>query len=308
MPGIEILLCIVGAFYLFGGFVATRAALTAHFIDRAISAIGGEKPPRAEVMKSYWMIAAAVVILAGGASLLFLLDAAVWLFLASAAGQALYLLILAPRFFDAVDPPEAAGRRATINAFVIYLASTALVVWAWTAGKLVAVQDASWLALAIPAALVLAHVAYTVRTLARAPQASPFAGFHGAGADEERPDPAQSTRIKVMADYHCHPLWALDEEMYGDIAPEALDLSPELTRDLNAWAEAFTASLDPDDPAESRWSDEEAAAHEAMARPLAIRLARERPDRTVFVLEGEIGVVEVRADEELPPPRGGAGI
>ena len=84
--------------------------------------------------------------------------------------------------------------------------------------------------------------------------------------------------------------------------------APELTRDLNAWAEAFTASLDPDDPAVSRWSHDEAAAHAAMTRPLAIRLARERPDRTIFVLEGDIGVVEVRADEELPPPRGGAGV
>lgn len=308
MPGIEILLCLVGAFYAFGGFVATRAALTSHFMDRAIAALGGEKPARSETVKTYWMLAAAGIILAGGASLLFLLDVAVGLFLASAAGQALYLLVLAPRFFDAVDPPEAAGRRATVNAFVIYLASTALVVWAWKAGKLVSVASAAWPALAIPAALVLAHIAYVVRMLAAAPQPSPFAGLQGADADGEPPDPAQSTRIKVMADYYCHPLWALDAEMYGDIAPEALGLSPELTRDLNAWAEAFTASLAPDDPAETRWSEEEAAAHEAMARPLAIRLAREKPDRTVFVVEGETGVVEVRADEDLPPPRGGAGI
>jgi hypothetical protein len=42
-----------------------------------------------------------------------------------------------------------------------------------------------------------------------------------------------------------------------------------------------------------------------MARPLAVRLAREMPDRTIFVMS-EVGVVEVSADEDLPPTEGGA--
>jgi hypothetical protein len=78
-----------------------------------------------------------------------------------------------------------------------------------------------------------------------------------------------------------------------------------LTDDLNAWAEAFTSSLNREDPAESLWSDEQHKAHQAMARPLAVRLAREMPDRTIFVMS-EVGVVEVSADEDLPPTEGGA--
>jgi hypothetical protein len=311
MPGVEILLCLVGAFYAFAGFAATRAGLTSHFVDRAIAAIAAKKPSRAETMQTYWLLAAAAVIGAGGLALMFLIDVAVWLFLASATGQAIYLLYLAPRFFDAAEAPDAAGRRQTINAFVIYLASTAFVVWGYLNGKLLTVSQSSWPALALPAALVVAHIVYVLRTLSGAPTKSPLSGFSSADdGDDTGPnrDPSVCSRIKVMADYECHPLWALDEDLYGDFPPEALELSPELTRDLNAWAEAFTASFDRDDPIISKWSDEEAAAHAAMARPLAIRLARERPDRTIFVLEGDIGVVEVRADEELPAPRGGAGV
>lgn len=312
MPGIEILLWIVGAFYAFAGFAATRAGLTSHFMDRAIAAISARKPAAAETMQSYWLLAAAAVIGAGGLALMFLIDVAVWLFVASAAGQAIYLLYLAPRIFDRNEAPDAAGRRSTINAFLIYLASTALVIWAYRNGKLLSIEQSSWPALAIPAALFLAHVVYVVRTLAGSPPAPGLLSGLAAsdGGEDASPDldPAETTRIKVMADYYRYPLWALDEERYGDFPPEALGLSSELTHDLNVWAEAFTASLDTDDPATPKWSDEEAAAHAAMARPLAIRLARERPDRTVFILEDGIGVVEVRANEEAPPQGGAAGV
>jgi hypothetical protein len=36
-----------------------------------------------------------------------------------------------------------------------------------------------------------------------------------------------------------------------------------------------------------------------VGRPLAVRLARERPDLTVYVLDGATGVIEVRADETI---------
>ncbi len=58
--------------------------------------------------------------------------------------------------------------------------------------------------------------------------------------DEPALPPHESKRIKVMADYRCDPLWALDEERYGCFAPEMIDLSPELTADLNAWAGRLT--------------------------------------------------------------------
>jgi hypothetical protein len=302
---VEVLLCLVGAFYAFAGYVATRAGLTSHFIDRAIAAIGASKPSVVETRQTYWLLSAATLVLASGAALLFLLDIAVWLFVASSAGQALYLGVLGPRYFDRAEPPDPRGRRQTTNAFVIYLAATAFVVWAGAAGKLVTVAELGWLA-AVPAAAVVAHVIYVLWTLAGSPAAKTSPLFAGVPPEGGARDPSECKRIKVMADYDCHPLWALDEDVYGDIAPEKLNLSPELTHDLNVWAEAYSSSLNREDPSQSLWSDAQFASHAAEARPLAVRLARERSDLMVYVLEGEIGVVEVRAGDE--PRTGGAGL
>ena len=99
-----------------------------------------------------------------------------------------------------------------------------------------------------------------------------------------------------MADYYCDPLWALDEDLYGCFPPEIwacrrVELaSPRL-------GGAYDASLGPDDPATSLWSDAEHAAHAAEGRRLAVRLKRERPDLMVYVLEADAGVVEIHADE-----------
>lgn len=301
VDGVQIALAAIGAFYAFAGYVATRAALMSRLLDQAIAAIAAKKPSRTETAQSHWLLSAAALVLAGGVFLLFLVDIAAWFFLASAFGQALYLFYLAPRIFDVEDAPDPVGRRRTVNAFAIYLVATAFVLWSLSAGKLTRVADAGWPVLSLCAALIAAYVVYVARSLTTLP-ASGGGTFAVPGADSDAGpagDPSGCTRIKVMADYHCHPLWALDEDLYGDFAPEALDLSPDLTRDLNAWAEAFTASLDPDDPAAGRWSEAEHEAHAAKARPLAVRLARERPDRMIYIMDPEVGVVEVKANEPI---------
>lgn len=310
MDGTELFLRLVGAFYVFAGYIATRATLMSLFMDRAIAAIGATKPKWAETARHYWLLVAAAIVLSGGVALMALLDVAAALFLLSAAGQAVYLFFIAPHVLDGEDPPDAVGRRQSTNAFVIYLAATALVVWALSTGKLIGVWQANPGVIAVAGAAVALHIGHVAWTLARtrlnSPLAGLFSGHDGATDWQSTPgtDPATSRTIKVMADYGTHPLWALDPDMYGDISPEALGLSPELTRDLTEWGQSFSASLDEDNPAESRWSDAERAAHEAMARPLAIRLARELPDRTIYVLQSDVGVVEVRADEDLPPSGG----
>lgn len=301
MDGVKIVLCAIGAFYAFAGHVATRAALTSHFVDRAIAAIEGKRPSRVETVQSYWLLSAAALVLASGVALLFLLDVAAWLFLASAMGQALYLFCLAPLLFDVADPPEAGGRRGSVNAFVVYAAATALVVWAVARGELESWQDVAWPWLALPAAVVGAHVGYVVWTIARAPAAPAFALPQGAlrlAAEKANGDPSRSTRIKVMADVGTNPLWALDDNLDGDFPPDRLDLSPELTRDLNEWAEAFASAPDPDDPDVSRWSDAQHKAHDARGWALAARLAREKPDRIIYVVDAQSGdLVEVAPDD-----------
>ncbi len=294
----DIALRLIGAFYAFAGYVATRAGLTSYFIDRAIAAIALKKPTAAETAQTVWLLGAAMLILAGGVLLMLLLDLAAWAFAASSLAQVAYLFYVAPRYFGVDDPPDPRGRRQSTNAFVVYTAATAFVVWAALTGRLVPWKDVPWQLLAIAGAAVAAHVARTIWLLAEAPASGP-SPHSGLANDNGPPDPLLTRRVKIMADYECHPLWTLDEGRYGDFAPDTLGLSPELTRDLTAWAEAYTASLNREDPANSLWTEDQHRAHERAGRPLAVRLARERPDLTVYVLDGATGVVEVHADEPI---------
>lgn len=291
MDPVEISLRVIGAFYAFAGYVGTRAALSSNLVDRAIAALSGERPSRAEVMQTTWLLVAACVILAGGVMLLLLVDVAAWVFLGSALAQAVYLYLVAPRYFDVEEAPDARGRQQSTNAFVLYAAATAYVLWAQYMGKLVDWRDVPWQALAVASAVVAGYVAYVFLMFLRpVPRTSPFAASGG--------DPSLSKRVKVVTNHGRHPLWSMDEDNLGDFPPEALGLSDELTRDLNAWAEDYNSSLDSDET-EYGWSEERRQAHFAKARPLAARLARERPDLMVYVLDPVAGVVEVHADEAV---------
>lgn len=64
-------------------------------------------------------------------------------------------------------------------------------------------------------------------------------------------------KIKLMADYHCHPLWGATLEDFGDISPEELPISLELKCSLREWAERYDATLNMDDPASSGFKSEE---------------------------------------------------
>jgi hypothetical protein len=140
MDAVELGLRAMGAFYVFAGYVATRAALTSHLIDRALAAISAAKPAPVETAQSLWVLGAANLILIGGAALVLLLDAAAWVFVASALGQAAYLFIVAPVYFDASDPPDpnAAANRRTPSSSTPRrrLSSSGPPRWAaWRAGR-----------------------------------------------------------------------------------------------------------------------------------------------------------------------------
>jgi hypothetical protein len=295
----DVVLRIIAAFYAFGGFVATRAGLMSQIIDQAIAAIALKKPTRIETAQNAWLIATAALVLIGGVLLLAGLQLAAWVFVASSLGQVAYIFYVAPRFFDQ-DDASGGGRRATTNAFVIYLAATAFILWAAYRGRLVTLDEASTPALIAVGAGLLLYAGYVARALWWSPRKgrdSDDGAVLRPFPDEPSLPPHESRRIKVMADYGCDPLWALDEERYGCFAPEMIDLSPELTADLNAWAADYDTSFNANDPARGVWSEERYAAHAAEGRRLAGRLKRERPDLMVYVMDTDIGVVEVHADE-----------
>lgn len=297
MDGSQLLLCAIGAFYAFAGHVATRAALTSLFVDRAIAALDTEPVSRTELARSYWLLTAATLVLAGGLALLFLLDFSRWLFLASSLGQALYLFWLAPRYLDVEEPPDPFGRRRSINAFIIYLVATAIVIWAYAAGKLESWDEAGMPIVLLAALIVAAHIGYVFWSTMRSPAYQPMALMSGA-EDLPVPDPALSTRIHLYAELFAHPLWALDDDKYGDFPPEELGLSSRLVGDLRTWVEAFNASYDASLPTGSKWTDAELAAHQREARALASRVAREKPDRQIYISGADRSdLIEIGADD-----------
>jgi len=300
----DVALRVIGAFYAFAGFVGTRAGLTSHFLDRAIAAIALKKTSSRENAQTIWLIVAAGIVFVSGVLLLAGLEAAVWAFALSALSQAAYIYYVAPRYFDVEDPPDPQGRRQTTNAFVIYTAATAFVVWAAWRGRLTPFANASQTELIAVAGAMLLYGGYIVQSLWGTPRAKSGNGF-GAFSDdndfESRLDlpPHETKRIKVMADYQCDPLWALDEDRYGCFSPDMIEMSPELNADFKAWAADYDTSFNPDDFTNGNWTDEQYARHDAEGRRLAERLKRERPELMIYVMEPEIGVVEIHADEAI---------
>ncbi len=296
----QIMLQLLGGFYTFAGFVAGRAALMSRLMDNAIAAIGAKEPDPVETRRSLWLLYGSLIILAGGGALMFLLDVAPWLFILSSIAQAIYIYVLAPRYFDVADPPDEQGRRQTTNAFIVYLVATALIVWAAANGKLLSWREVSWPVFAALGAALAVYSVYLLGSFYR-PLKKPawHMGEGVADLDDASSDPSQTRSIKVMADYDCHPLWALDPGIVGNYAPDLLGLSETLTRDLNEWADAFNSFLDRDNPADTQISPSDLATHEAHGRQLAIRLARERPDLEIYAYQTDTGVVRVYGEDAL---------
>lgn len=304
MDGTEIALRFVGAFYAFAGLVTARAALTSNLIDKAISAIALKKPDRIDTHRTIWLLTLSVLMFTSGVVLMLLLEPAAWLFAAGALVQALYFVALGPYYFDAAAPPEPAARRRTINAFIIYCAATAFVVWAAYVGRLVPIGNASGILLGAGIAAIALHVGYIARHMLWAPKrSSSFGGFDDATDFDDTPSAnanvdtfdvsGTSKRIKLMADYGCYPLWGMDQGPLGGFAPEDLGVSEELRADLWTWANEFDISIDLDDPAKSRWTAERQREHVAQGIALARRIKREFPDREVFVHDESGTLVEV---------------
>ena len=58
------------------------------------------------------------------------------------------------------------------------------------------------------------------------------------------------TKIKLMTDYGCYPLWWVDGDKVGPVEPE-LPLSEETAARLQKWADSYNDGLDWDDPGNS---------------------------------------------------------
>jgi hypothetical protein len=302
----------MGAFYTFAGFVAVRGAVQGRFFDIAIAQISLQPPQTAETARAVWLLVASLFVLAGGLFLILRLEWAAAAFVISSAGQALYLLFVAPVLLDRDDPPDAKGRQQTINAFILYVAATLFVLWAYRTGKLMSPDQVGW-PVVIGALGVLSAAALHAAFRFFYPLAKGPAGLLNFGApappsgDDALANPladdaplADSRRILVMSEYQCDPLWTHDPGRNGTISPRDLPLSESLIADLQAWADSYDGSFNFEELNSPHWSGERYAAHDAAGLALGRRLKRELPDRQIFVWHLDSGHTEMIADDDTP--------
>jgi hypothetical protein len=304
------LLLIIGAFYAFAGFVGIRAALHGRLFDIALASISMTPTPKAELARGLWLLVGSLIVLAGGLFLLLRLKWAAWAFAASAGAQALYLLLIASKLLDPNAPPDATGRQQTINAFILYAAATAFVLWAYRTGRLMPAYAAGWpYVWTVLCVLAVAMVYGLIRffySMAKGPTGTLWGNRDGSGGDavstgseEEPPRPlSESGKIVVMAEYECDPLWAHDPDLSGAFSPRDLPLSESLMADLEAWAMAYSGSFNMEELANPHWSEEQYKAHRAVGLKLARRLKRELPDRQIYVWDFDSGHTEVSAGQK----------
>lgn len=159
------LLRAVGAFYALGGLLVLWGTLASALAEQATAKIELTPLPAVAVWRTRWLAGSAVLLVLCGLALAALWNGAGPLFLLSMSGQSLYLAVLAPRLFDPAEPPDSVGRRGTRNALAVFSLATAAVLYAWSAGWLVAWQKLPTVVLGIAVGLALFVVAYAVRNL-----------------------------------------------------------------------------------------------------------------------------------------------
>lgn len=239
----DLLLRLAGAFYVFAGYAGLRAAVMGRFLDQALAALSAKPVPTAERRRQYWLTFAPLGIGLGGLALLLLWEGAVALFVLNALAQAVYLGIVAPRFLDPEDPPDAQGRRSTWIAFLLYLGVTAAVVLAGQRGSLLALEAVEPLLL-VGAVLAFAFAyGLVLRQLTERPRPGATTG----DAEDFVPRPAPA-RLLLTPTWGGTGLIETETGYPWETWEQADHLPEDLTARLIAWVDLFQSLADPHDP------------------------------------------------------------
>ncbi|MCO5159007.1 MAG: hypothetical protein M9945_20110 [Aquamicrobium sp.] len=135
MDAIDVVFRLIGAFYVFAGWLGLRAILMDSVLDKALAALSAGKEDPSETRRRWILGASTVLIGASGAALLTMSSWALPLFVFCAASQAIWIGG-ARRFFIAPEDDDEAGRRQVRNAAILYGAVALGVVWLWGTGRL----------------------------------------------------------------------------------------------------------------------------------------------------------------------------
>lgn len=177
------LFLVIGAFYAFGGWFVAKRLLVEIALERALGIIGGDGPDEGERLRLGWLLFGSGVTFASGVALALQSSLAVWLFVVGTAQQAVHLLFLAPKIFDADEAPDPAGRQKTVNAAIGYGVVAIGVIWAGTAGRLLPLTGAGAIPSLATAIAALVFTGWIARHVL-----SPMGERSGGGGDLQHDD------------------------------------------------------------------------------------------------------------------------
>lgn len=106
-------------------------------------------------------------------------------------------------------------------------------------------------------------------------------------------------KIKLMADYGCHPLWWTNSIIVGDIDPTSLPINNATVKRLEKWADIYDDKLNHDDPATSSFPNLEAdSAFEEEGISLWKQLQKElAPDYEIVYFSNRLCRIVTSLDE-----------
>ncbi|HHZ08140.1 MAG TPA: hypothetical protein GX405_05095 [Rhizobiales bacterium] len=294
----DVALRLVGAFYILAAALTIRAGATNLLLNRAVSAISGKvsKEDLVERQRIVFLTGMALLTGAGGILLAARLDLALWVFLANAAVYALYLFVVAPRFFDPSDEPDEKGRRQTRNAFFVYLAATVIVAAAWWSSALRPFADEHPAVLVVCVAAFAGMAIYAWRSI-RLVRGVGAAALAGAASGAVEPEHDLPERVVLTPSWQGSGL--VDAGSGASVRIPAGFLPPELEERIVAWLDLFRELADPDDPTRRKLRDPaDLVKIEAEGRAIREALsAHFGPDRVAFEAEARpcAGVTEFSA-------------
>ncbi len=224
----------IGLFYAIGGLLLLRRLPGEAVMDQMIAALGDATAPAERQRTRVWMLGGAMTF-ASGVSLVALSRWAPALFVATSLFQLGYLVWVRSAL-PAENEEERAGRRAVIQALVIYLVATGFVLWLDRQGAWRAWLDPAWLELLALVAITAAVSAVLLRGAFWTAQPLPF----------DMPATTGPKAVRLSPEYRMSPLRERTENVPVDAADLGLDA--ELVARIAAWDARFQALFDDEDP------------------------------------------------------------
>ena len=319
---------LLGVFYALGAGLGLRRIAMDLLLTQALSALAAADPREtaAERRRAWFLATQLLLVGVAGIALMALLDVALPLFAISAALYAVYLLVLAPRFFDRFDPPDVPGRSQTWRAFWTYLVATALVAAAGWGELLRPWQEQAWPVLAVAGLLAAAMVAYGLQLMRRMQSVPGLPRIDSTVNDRNAglADPQEEFQARLRSSpLVLSPSWdhgglfdASTRQPVSGLLPSDM-LTEADERLIESWLGVFRDVGDPSDPQRCRFTAPDGAARmEQAGRPIFEQLAaRLVPGQLRFepvpwprLSHYDVSAVKIMADAGNDPLWGTRGV